>query len=710
MVCAACPGVGYAASDPGNEFSRYSFATVTLDGSVTVLEKPDEAPAVLLAERDLESDLQKVFGRAPRVVHRLESGGLVIVVDSHGLTDSSGHAAKPESFSLTLDSDATDAPRGKGVVRLAGADPRGAIYAIYTFSERYLGVDPMYYWTDREPVRRTRIALPASLGKGIGAPLFQYRGFFINDEDLLTGWAPGTTSEGTGISLKVWDKVYETILRLKGNMVVPGTWTFPDDAQMKAAGARGLILTQHHAMALGVNVARWPKGVPYNYNTHPEILERAWRNAVAAYPSNAEILWSVGLRGISDTSYDTTDPSVYGNDRALGDSISKAIADQMRIVRERFPDAKFVTDLWQEGANLLTAGYLQIPPEVTIVWADSGSGDLQDHGQLKAGEGAYYHVAMMDGTSNQLSELVPVERIYAELGRYEDAQATGYLLLNTSDIRPVTMTTRAVMDVAWSGVPKPRADAAAAFYRRWAAQEYGAAAAAAIAPLYKLYFDAPARNDRTAKPFGDQGYHAYAKQMILDAMINVPTFFASGQVPTWQAPVVSEGDYGRGELPKLVKMILTNCPDAQNRWDRLWKRAVEAEKLVPVDRRKAYAAHVLTMIAINRESNRMLLAVARAMQSKEAGQTTEAVRQIRTAEDALAELLRSERAAEYGKWSNWYRGDWLVGVSRTADDLVSYERFLQDPLSPVLPPLIWSLWEAYYQIMHYEADRTVDVH
>ena len=81
-------------------------------------------------------------------------------------------------------------------------------------------------------------------------------------------------------------------------MIVPGTWIFPDDAQVEAAAKRGLIVNQHHAIPLGVNVARWPKDVPYNFSTHPEILERAWTNAVATYKPDEEILWSVGLRGL----------------------------------------------------------------------------------------------------------------------------------------------------------------------------------------------------------------------------------------------------------------------------------------------------------------------------------------------------------------------------------------------------------------------------
>src|SRR2546429_2690349 len=88
---------------------------------------------------------------------------------------------------------------------------------IYQFSEQYLGVDPLYYWTDRQPLRRTQLGLPASLNKQFPASVFKYRGLFINDEDLLTGWAPGEAKDHTGISLEVWNKIFETILRLKGD-------------------------------------------------------------------------------------------------------------------------------------------------------------------------------------------------------------------------------------------------------------------------------------------------------------------------------------------------------------------------------------------------------------------------------------------------------------------------------------------------------------
>ena len=51
------------------------------------------------------------------------------------------------------------------------------------------------------------------------------------------------------------------------------------------------------------------------------------------------MLWSVDLRGLSDVTYASMDPSARDNNKALGEFVSKAIADQMSIVRSVGPDA-----------------------------------------------------------------------------------------------------------------------------------------------------------------------------------------------------------------------------------------------------------------------------------------------------------------------------------------------------------------------------------
>lgn len=673
-----------------------------LDATTVIVVGSDQPEAVAAAARDLASDFEKVVGRVPRIVQRRDNAaGPAIVV----ATEKSGAA---ESFSISARDNA---------VRLAGADMRGTIYAVYQFAEDYLGVDPLYYWTDHVPARKARIELPDGLQKDFPAPVFKYRGFFVNDEDLLTGWAPAPASEHTGISLAAWDKIYETTLRLKGNIVAPGTWIFSDEPQIALAAKRGLIVTQHHAIPLGVNVARWPENAPYTYSAHPEILQRAWANAVAGYAPNQEVLWTVGLRGLSDSSYATYDTSVANDNHALGRVIGQAMAEQVRIVRATHPDASFLTNLWQEGARLVQAGDLQIPEGVHAVWADDGYGNLQDAGKVKAGDGAYYHVAMMNQRANQLTEMVPVERIYSELGRYIAAGATHYLLVNTSDIRPVTMTIRAVMESAWKGTPAGAPDAAATeFYRRWSADQFGAGAAAAVAAVYEEYFKTPSRTtvNGATREYGDQLYHSEARRMLLTDLLDRPLYTVASQAPPWMPlrrvdPVPPGGPAApKTWLKTTLATELVACAEAQPRWDALWQHAGAAAHLVAPERRQFYQAHVLTAIAVNRQSNAMLLAVANAIQAAAAGRAADARASIAQALRATDEIRAAETAAEYGRWKNWYAGDWLTNVPRTRQTLQAYAAHLDDPRAPLPSPLIWD-WEAYYRIMHYEGERTADV-
>jgi hypothetical protein len=705
---------------------------VTLTGAVTLVESPQESGPVQRATKDIESDFRKVFGQAPKIVSDLKDAGPTAILIAQrenvpaGVDCTATSDREAFAFSITA---AGVGPTHQKVICLTGADMRGTIYAIYEFSQSVLGVDPMYLWTDKQPEKRVSIPLPKDFTRTYPSPVFQYRGFFTNDEDLLTGWVIPPKGEQDGIALSVWDQVFETILRLKGNIVVPGTWIFPDDAQVHAAAERGLIVNQHHAIPLGVNVARWPADVPYNYSTHPEILRRAWTNAVDEYKPDEEILWSVGLRGLSDSSYATLDPSVRGNDPLLGQRISDAIADQMKIVRARYPHGQFVTDLWQEGARLMREGYLKIPPEVTLVWADTGYGDMQDDGKVAAGQGMYFHIAMMNGNANQLSEMVPVERIDEELGRYIKAGATAYILINTSDLRPVAMTARAVMEAAWGGAPNEK-DADAAYYRQWATEEFGQKSADALAEIYRDYFAAPslrrpfagfpgmtsAGNAPPPPPAitftrwnGDQHYHSEARRLILDELSMHQVIAIPSQSPKWTQPRVLPSPTAEMRARELDNDI-QDGEDSAPRWDTVWKKAVAAEALVDPARRQYYQAQVLTMITINRESNTMLLDLARAMKDVDAGDKAKAETEAAASLAALDAIQKSMALAEYGKWKNWYRGDWLTGVYRTRELVQDYLNHLKDPMAKLPAPASWSGWEAYSHIMAYEDDRSVDVH
>jgi Glycosyl hydrolase family 115 len=712
---------------------------LAINASITIVETAQELGPIHRATEDLRQDLAKVFGREPKLVSSLSDAGPVAILIAQNQNVPAGvgcgTASGIEAFSFSLADSG-----GKRVVCLTGTDMRGTIFAVYEFSQRILGVDPMYLWTDKLPTKRASISLPSDFARTYPSPVFKYRGFFTNDEDLLSGWIPPAKGDQTGISLKAWDMVFETTLRLKGNMVVPGTWIFPDDAQVHAATERGLIVNQHHAIPLGVNVARWPADVPYNYSTHPEILERAWTNAVNEYKPDEEILWSVGLRGLSDSSYASLDESVRNNDPLLGQRISSAIADQMKIVRAKYPNAQFVTDLWQEGARLMQEGYLKIPPEVSLVWADTGYGDMQDGGKVGPGQGMYFHVAMMNGQANQLSEMVSVKIIQSEVGRYINAGATSYFLVNTSDIRPYVMTTRAVMEMAYAGnltgapattegAVDPTGNGEDAYYRRWITEEFGPRAVGALTKTYKDYFAAPSLRSQFGPPRltsagnapppmphsdvplveGDNHYHSEARRLILDSLSEHQVIAIPSQSPKWTLPrVMPQPD---AEIrASLIDRDIKDCSDAQPRWDAVWKDAVSAKSLIDPAASNYYQEAILTMITINRESNRMLFEVASAVKDANTGDTAKAQTETAEALRALDAIQASMHAAEYGKWKNWYRGDWLTGVYRTRELVQAYADHLKDPMAKLPAPASWSGWEAYFHIMEYEDDRSADVH
>ena len=694
---------------PAGVLAQPAGHAITLDARTTILVDSNQPVSVQRAAQDLASDMQMVFGETPKIISSEQNAGLVVIVLGDEASGApADHDPAPEAFSITTGSAALNGSNKSDVIRLAGTDMRGTLFAVYQFSQQHLGVDPMYYWTDHRPARHTSISIPISLDEKFPAPVFRYRGFFINDEDLLTGWAPGEKKDHTGISLAVWNKICETILRLKGNMVVAGSWPFPNEPQDRLVAERGLLLNQHHAEPLGVNFSRWPHDIPYNFTAHPEYIENAWKNAVAAYPKDQQILWEIGLRGLSDEPYSALDPAVRDNDKAQGQLISKALAKQVSIVRAKYPDAVFITDLWMEGARLMRSGDLVIPPDVITVWPDTGYGYMQDDGQVKAGEGAYIHVAMYNFVANQLSELTPVDRIFDSLGRFQKAGATSFLLVNTSDIRPVTMGARAVLDFGWRGASTGSSDD---FYKSWAAEEFGARAAPAVAAVYKAYFEAPANRPGTPPlPYGDNYYHTIARFLLTNVMVQWPTYSLPGQAPFWTEPRIRPIPYDPDWAVQQANKEIKACGDAEPRWDAVWKQALAAEPLVATDRKDFYQAGVLTMIAINRDSNRMLLALSQAVIALHNGDHTTAAARTSAALQDIDAIKVSESKAEYGKWKNWYRGDWLTGIDRTRELVEDFANYLKTPDAPIPPPIEWRNWEAYYYIQHYEGTRTVDVH
>src|SRR5580698_833189 len=156
-----------------------------ITSAVTIVESAQEPGPVHRATQDLVADFTKVLGRAPKIAENLDASGPVILViaESQNVPAGVGCATTSdrESFALST-ADTGVGPTRHRVVCLVGADMRGTIFAIYEFSQKVLGTDPMYLWTDKQPAKRVSIALPADFAKTYPSPVFKYRGFFPNDE------------------------------------------------------------------------------------------------------------------------------------------------------------------------------------------------------------------------------------------------------------------------------------------------------------------------------------------------------------------------------------------------------------------------------------------------------------------------------------------------------------------------------------------------
>jgi hypothetical protein len=203
--------------------------------------------------------------------------------------------------------------------------------------------------------------------------------------------------------------------------------------------------------------------------------------------------------------------------------------------------------------------------------------------------------------------------------------------------------------------------------------------------------------------------------LLLTYMFDAPLYALPGQAPKWQVPRVLDSGMGPDRLApkewltKTTAREIQQCGEAQGRWDAVWKQAQAIEGLIPVVPRPFYREQVLAMIAINRESNRMLYFLSKTIQDAKNGNKTRAHVEVTQAFTALDEIRRAEAQAEYGKWKNWYRGDWLTAVNQTRQIVEVFAKFLDDPLTHLSPPVLWESLEAYYHIMHYEGDRSADV-
>jgi len=611
----------------------------------------DESEPVARALADVQRDWYKVFGHRPVVLREPPTAwrGPIVYLGLKGpwLKELLHEPfAGSERFVLRVQRDSA----GRLAILATGADIRGTIYAAYALAEKILGVDPWYYWTDHEPTPKTRIEVSAGLDEQFGPPTFRYRGWFINDEDLLGGFAPDPLRENV-YSLDMLDRICETILRLRGNMIVPGTFNFPDERCWELASRRGLALNMHHILVVGLNTYRWPNDVPFSYSKAPEIMERYWRDCIAAFKGR-EVVWTVGYRGKHDRPFWVDEPELL-TPEARGAVITKAIARQVELIRQSDPHAMIIANLWAEGAEMMHAGYLKLPADVVQVWPDDGTGIIRDSGAGRAGQGIYYHTAMLSSRHNQLSEMVPPDRIHGEIGRFAKASATNFLLVNVSDVRPVPLSTDYAMRLAWNAAPaleQTDRQSMEVFLVDWSQRQFGPGLAKEVAAIYARYFDIPYH--RSESRSGDNRLHTMLRKLG-----------STAAAPLAAGKALSTNTLA--EAGQALQFVATNRPSVE----ALAKAAAALAPQVPADRTGFYQSHVLTPIRIHEHSLAMLDNYAAALVAYSKHEKARALQLAEQSLRAADDLFDALHRAEKGKWAAWYMGEGFVGVEASRDQI-----------------------------------------
>jgi glycosyl hydrolase family 115 (putative glucuronidase)/glycosyl hydrolase family 20 len=594
-----------------------------LSGAVTI-SNTTALPGVALATKDLASDLRMVLGERGRIISG-EEAQIVIFQDDT--------IRQPEGYRIDV---------GKDAVRIAGADELGVIYAIYRFSRDFLGVDPYWYFKDLEPEPRKAVVVPLGVIQS-KPPTVRYRGWFVNDEDLFTEWKSGGGERFIDYPfyrqvshIDVIDRVFEALLRAGGNLVIPASFVDvmnePEARLIQRAVERGLYVTQHHIEPLGVShygfENYWKaKGQDYAfaYGSNPDQVRQVWRAFAQRWHDLAgdKVVWQLGLRGKADRAIWLSDKSV--SQSQAGTFISQAIAEQWQIVRsvDPRPTPPATTTLWLEGSHLMSKGVLSFPDGITIVFADEGSTQtMQDDFRNTPRNpnrryGVYYHIGFW-GTGPHLLQGSRPDRIRREFDKVLAKGDTEYAIINVCNVREHVLGIQAATEImtdrdTWS---EPQ------FWTRFAPQTLHDDYEELLANLV------PTGEDRIMQ---DGALFATARRML--------TSYAKGNT---KSSILSSS---------TVTERKRQLADSIDRLDALAAR-YPAHELTSLQR-PFYDVHLLTQTKMWRDLYAFYLAVIEAQEDPGT---------LKDAEQALERFLQIRKAAESGKWKNWYRGDKKVNV------------------------------------------------
>lgn len=415
--------------------------------------------------------------------------------------DTTGLTGKWEAFRIMAD---------PGRVLIIGSDKRGAAYGALELS-RQLGVSPWYWWAD-VPVKKKERVYVRKGSYDFGPPSVQYRGIFINDEaPAFSGW---THEKFGGFNHLVYEKVFELLLRLRGNYLWPAMWgnAFNKDDTLNPvlADKWGIVMgTSHHEPMLRSQQEwkRYGKGA-WNYETNDSVLRAFWRKGIENM-GNHESIVTVGMRGDGDMPM---------TEETATDLLERIVRDQRQIISEvTGKPAEETPQMWalyKEVQDYYDKG-MRVPEDVTLLLCDDNWGNVRrlpevgkalemeevsngerlpelgkarkmeevgNGGRLpemdsapavstkrKGGYGIYYHFDYVGDPRNyKWINTNNLARVWEQFHLAKMYGADKVWIVNVGDLKPMELPISFFMDYAWSAVDTMRD-----WYGEFAAENFG---------------------------------------------------------------------------------------------------------------------------------------------------------------------------------------------------------------------------------------------
>lgn len=513
VIISICCSLTYTQSQP--TFGTESFiSTEKGEGQFTLSESGKSAPLLISSEdwpgvirafRDLQSDIGKVTSCMPMLqTDNIPEFKEIIIAGTIGKSKIIDEIIKNKKINVTdingkwetfLIQVVKNPVRGvKKALVIAGSDKRGTIFGIYEVS-RQIGVSPWYWWAD-VPVDR-KDALFIKSGRFVqGSPSVKYRGVFLNDEAPdLTNWIRekfGTVvlSENPPVPRGVanyghefYTKLFELILRLKGNYLWPAMWNnaFNEDDPENArlADEYGIVMGNSHQEPMLRAQKEWDRRYQrtlgsWNYAKNPDVLEAFWREGIKRN-KNYENIITIGLRGADDT------PMAPGGPEANKTLLEKIVNVQRKIISDEIdPDVTKVPQLWclyKEVQDYYNKG-MRVPDDVTLLWAEDNWGNVRrlptaDERNRSGGAGIYYHFDYHGGPrSYQWINANPVAKIWDQMSLAKQYGADRIWIVNVGHFKGYEFPIEYFLDLAWN-TEKLTNENINEYTCYWAAREFG---------------------------------------------------------------------------------------------------------------------------------------------------------------------------------------------------------------------------------------------